>query len=323
MKAAIVAQAGSLPVYSDFPEPAPSSGECSIAVSAAALSPVVKARVSGAHYSARGRLPLCRGHRWRRTARRWPPRLLHPAEGALRQHGGTGRRSCIALRARARRAGRHRRRRDRQSRPVVMGRSQGTRQIGVRRNRADQRRDRDVRPPRRSDRETPGRRENHRHRPQCLSPAIAEGDRRRRDHSPWRRYRMRSMAPSRSISRPASTSCSIICGAKAPSDLLIAGAKAGKDGVPIRFVQVGNASGANITLPASALRSVPIELMGSGLGSVPFDRIVGSDCGTAAGRRRRWLSNCHQNRSLVRSRTGMARRGLQSAHRICGWRDRR
>ena len=39
MKAAIVAQAGSMPVYGDFKEPAPSSGEISIAVTAAALSP--------------------------------------------------------------------------------------------------------------------------------------------------------------------------------------------------------------------------------------------------------------------------------------------
>jgi hypothetical protein len=57
---------------------------------------------------------------------------------------------------------------------------------------------------------------------------------------------------------------------------LIAGAKAGKEGVPVRFIQVGNASGATITLPAAALRSAPIELMGSGLGSVPFHRIVGA-----------------------------------------------
>jgi NADPH:quinone reductase-like Zn-dependent oxidoreductase len=57
--------------------------------------------------------------------------------------------------------------------------------------------------------------------------------------------------------------------------LLIAGTKAGKEGMPIRFVQVGNASGASITLPASALRSAPLEMTGSGIGSVPLDRIVG------------------------------------------------
>jgi NADPH:quinone reductase-like Zn-dependent oxidoreductase len=56
--------------------------------------------------------------------------------------------------------------------------------------------------------------------------------------------------------------------------LLIAGAKAGADAVPIRFVQVGSASGANITLPSAALRASAIELMGSGIGSIPLDRLV-------------------------------------------------
>jgi len=56
--------------------------------------------------------------------------------------------------------------------------------------------------------------------------------------------------------------------------LLIAGAKAGRDAVPIRFVQVGSASGPNITLPSAPLRSSAIELMGSGIGSIPLDRFV-------------------------------------------------
>ncbi len=56
--------------------------------------------------------------------------------------------------------------------------------------------------------------------------------------------------------------------------LLIAAAKAGKDAVPIRFVQIGAASGDDITLPGAALRSSAIELMGSGIGSIPVDRLV-------------------------------------------------
>ena len=47
MKAAIVTEAGKAPVYADFKEPAPVAGESRIAVTAAALSPVVKARASG------------------------------------------------------------------------------------------------------------------------------------------------------------------------------------------------------------------------------------------------------------------------------------
>jgi len=56
--------------------------------------------------------------------------------------------------------------------------------------------------------------------------------------------------------------------------LILAGAKAGKDAVPIRFVHVGSVSAPDITLPSAALRSSAIELMGSGIGSIPLDRLV-------------------------------------------------
>ena len=56
---------------------------------------------------------------------------------------------------------------------------------------------------------------------------------------------------------------------KSAERLLIAGAKAGKEAAPIRFVQVGSVSGADIALPSAALRSSAIVLMGSGIGSIP------------------------------------------------------
>jgi NADPH:quinone reductase-like Zn-dependent oxidoreductase len=58
--------------------------------------------------------------------------------------------------------------------------------------------------------------------------------------------------------------------------IIIAGAKAGKDAVPIRFVQIGSMSAPNITLPSAALRSSAITLMGSGIGSIPVDSLVKS-----------------------------------------------
>jgi NADPH:quinone reductase-like Zn-dependent oxidoreductase len=61
---------------------------------------------------------------------------------------------------------------------------------------------------------------------------------------------------------------------KSAETLLIAGAKAGAEAVPIRFVQVGAVSGPDITLPGAALRSSAIELMGSGIGSISLDRLV-------------------------------------------------
>jgi hypothetical protein len=57
--------------------------------------------------------------------------------------------------------------------------------------------------------------------------------------------------------------------------LLIAATKAGEDGVPIRFLHIGSASGAlNISLPSPVLRSSAIQLMGSGMGSIPLNRLL-------------------------------------------------
>ena len=61
---------------------------------------------------------------------------------------------------------------------------------------------------------------------------------------------------------------------KSAERLLIAGAKVGAQAVPIRFVQVGSVSGADITLPSAVLRSSAIELMGSGIGSISKERLV-------------------------------------------------
>ncbi|MBE7212777.1 MAG: zinc-binding dehydrogenase, partial [Gluconacetobacter diazotrophicus] len=55
---------------------------------------------------------------------------------------------------------------------------------------------------------------------------------------------------------------------------MLASAAAVAGGRRLRFVQVGAASGAEIALPGSVLRSSGIELMGSGLGSVSVERLV-------------------------------------------------
>jgi NADPH:quinone reductase-like Zn-dependent oxidoreductase len=61
--------------------------------------------------------------------------------------------------------------------------------------------------------------------------------------------------------------------------LIMAAAKAGKDEVPIRFVQIGALSGGNIVLPSAALRSSALVLMGSGIGSIPLKGLVGAISG--------------------------------------------
>ena len=56
--------------------------------------------------------------------------------------------------------------------------------------------------------------------------------------------------------------------------ILAAAARAGAEAVPIRFVQVGSIGGSDITLPSALLRSSAIELLGSGIGSIPLDRLI-------------------------------------------------
>jgi len=56
--------------------------------------------------------------------------------------------------------------------------------------------------------------------------------------------------------------------------LVIAAAKASPEGVPVRFVQIGSIGGASINLPGAALRSTALQLMGSGIGSVPLPKML-------------------------------------------------
>ncbi len=55
--------------------------------------------------------------------------------------------------------------------------------------------------------------------------------------------------------------------------LLAAAATGGEAAVPIRFVQVGSMSAADISLPSALLRSSALEIIGSGLGSVRLDAL--------------------------------------------------
>jgi NADPH:quinone reductase-like Zn-dependent oxidoreductase len=59
------------------------------------------------------------------------------------------------------------------------------------------------------------------------------------------------------------------------AERIMAAANAPKATVPIRFVQIGTASEPNITLPGTVLRSSAIQIMGSGIGSVSLEDIMG------------------------------------------------
>ncbi len=57
--------------------------------------------------------------------------------------------------------------------------------------------------------------------------------------------------------------------------IIVAIVKAVDDATPVRFVHVGGASGEDsIALPGAALRSSAIQLMGSGVKSVPFEKLL-------------------------------------------------
>ncbi|MBR7971989.1 quinone oxidoreductase family protein [Burkholderia vietnamiensis] len=55
---------------------------------------------------------------------------------------------------------------------------------------------------------------------------------------------------------------------------LVAAANATDEGRRLRFVQIGSIGGADVSLPGAVLRATAIELMGSGLGSVPMPRLL-------------------------------------------------
>ncbi|SAK60789.1 zinc-containing alcohol dehydrogenase superfamily protein [Caballeronia fortuita] len=61
MKAAVVSGPGQKPVYAKFDEPAASDGHCVVRVGASALSQLARARASGQHYSSTGTYPFVAG----------------------------------------------------------------------------------------------------------------------------------------------------------------------------------------------------------------------------------------------------------------------
>jgi NADPH:quinone reductase-like Zn-dependent oxidoreductase len=274
MKAAIVERAGSVPVYGDFREPGASSGESRIAVSAAALSPVVKGRASGTHYSAPGAFPFVVGidgvgrlDDGRRVFSILPSApfgsmaewAVVPSSNCVALPDGVddltaaaianpGLSSWAALKDRARL---------KSGETVLINGATGTsgrlavqiaKYLGAKKVIATGRSARSL---------------------QSLKALgadetiqVVEAD------------DALDAAFKTSFAGGVDVVLDYLWGRSAER-LLIAGTKAYRDGIPIRFVQVGNASGASITLPASALRSAPLEMMGSGIGSLPHDRIVG------------------------------------------------
>jgi NADPH:quinone reductase-like Zn-dependent oxidoreductase len=275
MKAAIVPGAGQTPVYGDFREPEPSPGGVRIAVTAAAISPIVKSRTSGAHYSSSGRFPFIAGidgvGRLDDGTRVYfvmpgapygsmAERAVVPSAQCLPLPDGLDDATAAAIAnpgmsswaAYTERAGL------RPGETVLVNGATGAagrlavqiaKHLGAGKVIATARNAEtlasvaalgaDVTIP-------------------LVEDEVALED----------RFKER-------FSEGVDVIIDYLWG-KSAERLLIAGAKAGPEAVPIRFVQVGSASGADIVLPSAVLRSSAIELMGSGIGSIPLDRMVHS-----------------------------------------------
>ena len=275
MKAAIVLGAGQAPVYGDFSEPLPSAGEHRVTVTAAALSPLVKARASGVHYSSSGRFPFVAGvdgagrlDDGRRVYFFLPtgphgamaertivpssqctmlPEALGDVTAAAIANPGMS--SWVAYVERAKlKAGE----------TVLVNGATGAagrlavqiaKHFGARKVIAT------------------GRNTDVLNSVAALGadvtiPLVAD-------------EATLESAFKEQFAEGVDVVIDYLWGRSAER-ILIAAAKAGAESVPIRFVQVGSASGSDITLPSAALRSSAITMMGSGLGSVSIEGFIRS-----------------------------------------------
>jgi NADPH:quinone reductase-like Zn-dependent oxidoreductase len=273
MKAAIVRAAGAVPVYGDFPEPEAKEGEALVAVSAAAISPAAKSRASGTHYSAANAFPfvagidgagrLADGRRvyfamprapFGSMAERAPvpatmciplPDDLDDVTAAAIANPAMSSWAACRLRARLKRG-----------ETVLVNGATGTagrlavqiaRHLGAGKVVAA------------------GRNIGALREVAALGAdvTIASGPDREAMEAQFRD----------AFAAGIDVILDYLWG-PAGERVLVAAAKAAPDAVPIRYVQIGSAAGQEITLPGAVLRAKAIELMGSGLGSVPVGRLL-------------------------------------------------
>lgn len=273
MKAAVVLGSGRIPVYGDFEKPEPRDGEQSIAVTAAALSPVVKSRASGAHYSASGAYPFVAGIDGvgrLDDGRRVYFILPRAPFGSMAERSVCAASQCVAVPdavdditaaalpnpGLASWAALTERARFRPGETVLINGATGTsgrlavqiaKYLGAKtvvatgRNRAALEALRSL---------------------GVDETVVLSDDTEALD-----------LALKAQFARGIDVVLDFLWG-KSAERILVAGVKAGEEGVPIRFVQIGHSSGATIDLPAQAIRSAAVELTGSGIGSIALPRIV-------------------------------------------------
>jgi NADPH:quinone reductase-like Zn-dependent oxidoreductase len=273
MRAAIVRGTGQAPVYSDFADPVPQSGECRVTVTAAAISQVVKSRASGTHYSASGSFPfvigidgvgrLENGKRVYFVLPRQPygsmaELAVVPTGQCLPLPDGLDdvTAAAIAIPGMSSWAAYKERAKLKAGETVLVNGATGT----------------------------AGRLAVQIAKHLGAKKVIATG----RDAEALRSLAAlgadvtiplveSEAALEESFKEQFADGVDVVVDylwGKSAERLLIAAAKAAAEAVPIRFVQIGAVSGSNITLPSAVLRSSPIELMGSGINSIPRERFI-------------------------------------------------
>jgi NADPH:quinone reductase-like Zn-dependent oxidoreductase len=274
LKAAIVLEAGKAPVYSDFKDPIPAKGESLITVSAAALSHVVKSRASGTHYSSSGDFPFVVGIDGvgrLEDGRRVYFVMPTPHFGSMAEKTVANISNCIILpdglddvtaaaianpgmsawaayKERAKLVA---------GETVLVNGATGTagqlavqiaKYLGAKKVIATGRNIEVLKSLKAKGADV-------------TIPLVEDAD----------------ALEEAFIEQFGGDGVDVILDylwGQSAQRLLIAGTKAGREAVPIRFVHIGSASDSNIILPSAVLRSSAIELMGSGIGSIPMNRLV-------------------------------------------------
>ena len=272
MKAAVVFRTGQMPVYADFAEPEAGAGESRINLTAAAISHIVKSRASGAHYSSSGHFPFVAGIDGvgrLDDGRRVYFVLPKPPYGSMAERTVVSSRQCLALPdelndvtaaaianpGMSSWAAYTERARLKAGETVLVNGATGTagrlavqiaKHLGAKKVIATAR------------------------NADALKSVAALGA------DVTIPLVEDEVALEGAFKEQFAEGVDVVIDylwGRSAERLLIAGAKAGPDAVPIRFVQIGSVSGSDIALPSAVLRSSAIELMGCGIGSVPLDRL--------------------------------------------------
>jgi NADPH:quinone reductase-like Zn-dependent oxidoreductase len=280
MKAAIVTGPGKTPIYGEFNEPEPKAGEELIHVTASALSQLTKGRASGAHYSSSGQFPLIAGvDGVGRTAdgRRVYFVLPDAPFGAMAERAAVRREQCIplpegvddvtaaaianpgmsswaALKERARLVA---------GETVLINGATGVagqlavqiaRHMGAKKVIATGRNAQALEELKRLGADV------------TISLTLPSED---------LEAAFREQFEGESAGDGVHVVLDYLWG-KSAETLIVAAARYGNDGVQVRYVNIGSMSGGEITLPAAALRSSDLLLMGSGIGSVSMEGLLGA-----------------------------------------------